>query len=40
LNRLLTEDRLDHLTAQLAEHLARPGTFVIHPLFFQAWARR
>ena len=37
---LLTVDRLDGLEAELERHLARPDTFVIHPLFFQAWARR
>lgn len=37
---LLTADRLDGLEAELEQHLARPETFVIHPLFFQAWARR
>jgi hypothetical protein len=37
---LLTADRLEGLEAELAQHLAIPGTFVIHPLFFQAWARR
>lgn len=37
---VLTADRLDELQAQLARHLARPDTFVIHPLLFQAWARR
>jgi len=37
---LLTADRLEGLEAELEQHLARPETFVIHPLFFQAWARR
>jgi SAM-dependent methyltransferase len=37
---LLTVDRLEGLEAELEQHLARPETFVIHPLFFQAWARR
>ena len=37
---ILTADRLDGLQAQLARHLARPETFVIHPLLFQVWARR
>lgn len=37
---VLTADRLDEQQAQLARHLARADTFVIHPLLFQAWARR
>ena len=37
---LLTADRLEGLEAELEQHLARPETFVIHALFFQAWARR
>jgi SAM-dependent methyltransferase len=37
---LLTADRLEGLEAELERHLARPETFVIHALFFQAWARR
>ena len=37
---ILTADRLDGLQAQLARHLARPETFVIHPLLFQVSARR
>ena len=37
---LLTADRLDGLEAELEQHLARPETFVIHPPFFQVWARR
>jgi hypothetical protein len=36
----LTAEQLIHLTAELHEHLAQPQTFVIHCLFFQAWARK
>ncbi|HEX5349371.1 MAG TPA: hypothetical protein VFW64_20070 [Pseudonocardiaceae bacterium] len=36
----LTAKQLHHLTAELHEHLAKPETFVIHCLFFQAWARK
>ena len=37
---ILSEARLDRLVAEVEQHLARPDTFVIHPLFFQAWGRR
>ena len=32
--------RLDVLIAQAELHLAKPDTYVIHPLFFQAWGRK
>jgi hypothetical protein len=32
--------RLNRLVAEVEQHLARPDTFVIHSLFFQAWGRR
>jgi hypothetical protein len=37
---ILSEDHLDRLVAEVEQHLANPDTFVIHPLFFQAWGRR
>jgi hypothetical protein len=37
---LLSADRLDRLTAELEEHLARPETLVIHALVFHAWGRK
>jgi ubiquinone/menaquinone biosynthesis C-methylase UbiE len=36
---LIDADRLDGLIAQARRHLSKPDTYVIHPLFFQAWAR-
>ena len=36
----LTADQLDRLTTELHQHLARPETFVIYALFFQAWGRK
>ena len=32
--------RLDGLIAETELHLAKPDTYVIHPLFFQAWGRK
>jgi SAM-dependent methyltransferase len=37
---ILSQARLDRLVAEVEQHLGRPDTFVIHPLFFQAWGRR
>jgi ubiquinone/menaquinone biosynthesis C-methylase UbiE len=39
-HRALSTKRLALLEAELAQHLAKPETFVIHPLFCQAWGRR
>ena len=36
----LDERRLDWLIAEAKLHLTKPDTYVIHPLFFQAWARK
>jgi len=36
----LSEQRLDQLIVELERHLAGPETLVIHPLLFQARARR
>jgi SAM-dependent methyltransferase len=36
----LVADQLHRLVAELEEHLARPETFVIDSLFFQAWGRK
>jgi hypothetical protein len=36
----LTAGQLDRLTTELHEHLAKPETFVIYALFFQAWGRK
>jgi len=36
----LTAERIDQLSAELDEHLARPETFVIYTPLFQAWGRR
>jgi hypothetical protein len=38
--RFLAAARLDQLATELEEHLSAPGTFVIHPLLFQAWGRK
>jgi SAM-dependent methyltransferase len=35
-----TAAQLDELVAELAEHLARPGTVVLDKLLFQAWGRK
>jgi ubiquinone/menaquinone biosynthesis C-methylase UbiE len=37
---LIDARRLDLLTAQAELHLSKPDTYVIHPLFFQAWGRK
>ncbi|WP_158542885.1 methyltransferase domain-containing protein [Phytoactinopolyspora halophila] len=37
---MITAERLDRLTEELAEHLDHPDTFVIHPLLMQAWGRK
>jgi ubiquinone/menaquinone biosynthesis C-methylase UbiE len=36
----LDERRLDWLIAEAKLHLTKPDTYVIHPLFCQAWARK
>ncbi|MFD3723163.1 methyltransferase domain-containing protein [Streptomyces sp. NPDC058674] len=36
---LTSHAALDRLTGELREHLARPGTVVVHPVLFQAWGR-
>ena len=36
----LDAPRLAQLATELEEHLSAPGTFVIHPLLFQAWGRK
>jgi ubiquinone/menaquinone biosynthesis C-methylase UbiE len=37
---ILDARQLARLAAELEEHLQEPGTFVMHPLLFQAWGRR
>jgi SAM-dependent methyltransferase len=36
----LTAQRIDELSVELSEHLARPDTFVIYTPLFQAWGRK
>jgi ubiquinone/menaquinone biosynthesis C-methylase UbiE len=36
----LDAPQLTRLTAELTEHLARPETFTLQPLLFQAWGRK
>lgn len=38
-HRLIGHAALDRLTGALREHLAQPGTIVVHPILFQAWGR-
>jgi ubiquinone/menaquinone biosynthesis C-methylase UbiE len=38
--RFINAHRLDRLIAEAELHLAKPDTYVIHPLFFQAWGRK
>jgi ubiquinone/menaquinone biosynthesis C-methylase UbiE len=38
--RLLSNADLDHLTGALERHLNQPETFVVHPMFFQAWGKK
>jgi SAM-dependent methyltransferase len=37
---VFSPEDLDHLLGELEEHLVKPETFVVHPLFFQAWGRK
>jgi ubiquinone/menaquinone biosynthesis C-methylase UbiE len=36
----LTAAALDHLVSDLVAHLEQPETLVLHPVLFQAWARK